>query len=61
MTKEVSPAWWVGQAAHEMIQLTACTGASAHVTARGLVTDLLDYGINLASVDPRDYVRELLA
>lgn len=58
MTKQVSAASWAGKAAYEIIQITGRSGASAHATARGMVDELLDYGVNLASVDARNYVRQ---
>lgn len=60
MIKEVSPASWVGKAAYELIHLTGRTGASAHVTACALATELLDDGADLGGVNARKYVRQHL-
>lgn len=60
MTKEVTAASWAGKAAHEIIQLTGRTGASAHATARSLVNELLDHDIDLAGIDARNHARQHL-
>ncbi len=57
MSSVNSKASWIGKAAWEIMQIRNWNGRQANAYARHLANDLLDYGIDLARIDARDYVR----
>ncbi|QCB43633.1 hypothetical protein E5673_16505 [Sphingomonas sp. PAMC26645] len=60
MGKAITEASWIGKAAYEIIQIQGSNGRQANATARDLANGLLDYGIDIGRIDPRDYVRQHL-
>lgn len=58
MGKAVTTASWTGKAAYEIMQIQGWNGRHANATARDLADGLLDYGIDLGRIDPRDYARQ---
>lgn len=58
MDKAITTASWIGKAAYEVMQIRAWNGRQANAMARDLADGLLDYGIDLARIDPRDYARD---
>lgn len=58
MSDGFSKASWVGTAAHEIINQLGWSGTRAATTARELAEELLDYGIELGSIEPRTYARQ---
>lgn len=53
-----STASWIGKAAYEVMQVRGWNGREANACARDLADGLLDYGIDLARIDPRGWVRQ---
>ena len=58
MGKAITEASWIGKAAYEIIQIQGRNGRQANATARDLADGLLDYGIDIGRIDPRDYARQ---
>ncbi|KQN25808.1 hypothetical protein ASE86_06290 [Sphingomonas sp. Leaf33] len=58
MGKAITEASWIGKAAYEIIQIQGWNGRQANATARDLADGLLDYGIDIGRIDPRDYARQ---
>lgn len=57
MGKANTTASWIGKAAYEMISGNGLSGRDANARARELADGLLDFGIDLARIDPREYAR----
>lgn len=57
MGKAITTASWVGKAAYEIMQTGGVNGRDANARARTLADGLLDFGIDLSRIDPRDYAR----
>ncbi|SEL90557.1 hypothetical protein SAMN05216382_2894 [Sphingomonas palmae] len=57
MGKAITEASWIGKAAYEIMQTKGWNGREANASARDLAAGLLDYGVDLARIDPRDYAR----
>lgn len=57
MGKAITTASWVGKAAYELISGNGLSGREANTRARELADGLLDFGIDLARIDPREYTR----
>lgn len=55
MGKTITTASWIGKAAYELISSKGISGRDANARARSLADGLLDFGIDLARVDPREY------
>ena len=57
MDKAITTASWIGKAAYELISGKGLSGRDANAHARTLADGLLDFGIDLARVNPREYAR----
>lgn len=57
MGKAITTASWIGKAAYELISGNGLSGRDANAQARALADGLLDFGIDLARIDPREYAR----
>jgi hypothetical protein len=57
MSKVSSTASWIGKAAYEIMQVRGLNGRDANAMARAMADGLLDFGIDLARIDPREHVR----
>lgn len=49
---------WIGKAAYELIRNKGLNGRAANSQARALAEGLLDFGVDLNTIDPRDYARD---
>lgn len=49
---------WIGKAAYELTQSKGMSGRTANARARSLAEGLLDYGVDLSTIDPRGYARD---
>ena len=57
MSNAITTASWIGKAAYELISGNGLNGRDANARARTLADGLLDFGIDLSRIDPRDYAR----
>lgn len=57
MAEANTTASWIGKAAYQIMQRDGLNGRDANAEARAIAEGLLNVGINLDRIDPRDYGR----